>query len=146
MIKSTTAKDYKRVGDKLAYTIVVTNTGTVALTDVKVNDSLVDLTKVTPEESMAADGILEVGETWTYHYDYTVTKADITKGEVTNSVTLSHDTAPDETATVVIKHTPVQDPVPEELPGTGVGKSPLLVILGVGFILAGLGLKRRRLY
>jgi len=49
-----------------------------------------------PTESLNADGVLEVGETWTYSYDYTVTQDDINNdgggdGDIDNTATADTD-------------------------------------------------------
>ena len=63
---------FQREGDEIEYRIVVTNTGQVAINDLTVTDSLVTLTDAMREESLTSDGILEIGETWTYTYTYAV--------------------------------------------------------------------------
>ena len=94
--KTATEDSYDAVGDVLHYTVVVTNTGNISLTDVVVTDSLVDLSAVVPTESMNADGVLEVGETWTYTYTYTVTQADLDAGRVLNKVNASSEETPED--------------------------------------------------
>ncbi|AAM31034.1 hypothetical protein MM_1338 [Methanosarcina mazei Go1] len=69
------AASVKEAGDVITYSIVVTNTGDVDLTNVVVTDSLIDLAG--PVESENKDSVLEVGETWTFTGMYTVTQQDI---------------------------------------------------------------------
>ncbi len=83
-----------RAGDNVTYQIYLTNDGNVDLTNVTVNDTLINLT--TPEESKTDDGILEVGENWTYNVNYTVNQADINSngggdGFLNNTVTVDSD-------------------------------------------------------
>ena len=66
-------------GDVLTYTIKVTNTGNVIISDITVNDELVDLTETIKE--------LEPGKTETYIVSYTVTEADLIEGEIVNTAT-----------------------------------------------------------
>ncbi|NMD37760.1 MAG: Cna B-type domain-containing protein, partial [Christensenellaceae bacterium] len=81
---------YATVGDVLTYTVKLKNTGNLTLEGVTVEDTLVDLSTITPTESMTSDGKLEVGETWTYEYTYEVTQADIDAGSITNEFTANH--------------------------------------------------------
>ena len=80
------------VGDVIEYTIVVTNTGDVDLTEVVATDTLPDGTVVVladPIESVTTNGVLDIGETWTYMTTYEVTEADIVSGApLTNSVSV----------------------------------------------------------
>ena len=62
----------------LTYTIVVVNTGNTSLTNVVLTDALAGGATLTSGDD--GDGVLEVGETWTYTADYTVTQADIDAG------------------------------------------------------------------
>ena len=97
-------------GDELGYTIVVENTGAVSQTGVTTSDVLPDGSNGTlsgPTESITADGVLEVGESWTYTIGYTVSQADIDDGEaLLNTARVVTDQVPgptEDTAT-----TPVQ--------------------------------------
>ncbi|AKB20952.1 DUF11 domain-containing protein [Methanosarcina sp. WH1] len=81
-------------GDVITYRINVTNTGQVNLTNVTVNDSLVNLTG--PTESLNPDSILEIGEIWIYNGTYTVNQTDIYNngggdGFIENTATVSSD-------------------------------------------------------
>src|SRR5665647_559190 len=73
-----------KAGDVINYLVNVTNDGKTDLTNVTVTDSLNSLTEPIP--SMNNDTVLDVGETWTYTGNYTVTQADInSNGTVGNS-------------------------------------------------------------
>ena len=70
------------------------NDGNINLTNVRVTDSLINLKE--PIESKTPDGILEVGEIWTYTENYTVTKAKISSngrgdGVIKNIATVYSD-------------------------------------------------------
>src|SRR5664280_2207160 len=83
-----------KAGDGVTYQIDVNNTGNVNLTNVKVNDPLINLAG--PVESLNANGVLEVGETWTYTGTYTVTQGDINSnggedGFISNMATVTSD-------------------------------------------------------
>ena len=71
---------YKK-GEAISYQIVVTNTGNVDLTDIELEDSLVNLGAQGSIDKLAP------GESRTIAYDYKVTAADVSKGKVVNSVT-----------------------------------------------------------
>ena len=75
---ATPEKDVK-VGDKITYTVKVTNTGNVTVTGITIDDTLVEI------EEAAFD--LAPGEEKTITYEYTVTQADVDAGEVANAVT-----------------------------------------------------------
>ncbi|MDO6590181.1 MULTISPECIES: DUF7507 domain-containing protein [Rhodobacterales] len=85
-------------GQVLTYEVDVVNTGDIPLTDVAVEDTAPDGTVVTltgPVEAGATPevpGQLDIGETWTYSYDYIVTQDDIDAGvPLVNSVTGTTD-------------------------------------------------------
>lgn len=66
-------------GDVITYEIAVTNNGSRSLTGVVIDDPLLEGPNGSleaPIESMSADGVLEVGETWTYLGTYTVQEQD----------------------------------------------------------------------
>ncbi|MEZ4636201.1 MAG: hypothetical protein R2856_14770 [Caldilineaceae bacterium] len=91
---------------------MVRNTGNTSLTGVTVSDPLIsDLSA--PVESLNPDGILEVGETWTYTGSYTVLQSDIDNngggdGDIDNTATVSSDQLPDATdnANVLVTQNP----------------------------------------
>ena len=83
---------------------MVTNDGNVDLTGVSVADPLLEGANGTLRaavESLTADGVLEVGETWTYTGTYTVQQSDINDngggdGDIDNTATVSSDELDDE--------------------------------------------------
>ncbi|WP_113653334.1 DUF7507 domain-containing protein [Pedobacter namyangjuensis] len=88
-------------GQVVPYTITVINTGDAALSNIVVNDSMLAngaLTLTTGDTNNNSK--LDVGETWNYVYNYTVTQADIDqngntalKGVLSNTATVSANTA-----------------------------------------------------
>ncbi|MEL6681887.1 MAG: Ig-like domain-containing protein, partial [Pseudomonadota bacterium] len=85
-------------GQILTYEVEIENIGDIPLTDVAAQDTAPDGTIVTlssPTETGAATNVigqLDVGETWTYSYDYVVTQDDIDAGApLVNSVTATTD-------------------------------------------------------
>jgi uncharacterized repeat protein (TIGR01451 family) len=67
-------------GEIVSYTILVQNTGNQPLTGVNVSDPFVsDLRLVADPASL--DGVLNVGETWTYTATHGVTQAEIDAGQ-----------------------------------------------------------------
>jgi hypothetical protein len=68
-------------GDVINYEFVLKNTGNVALTNVQVTDQFEDdPLQLLSNASVFGDngnGILDVGETWTYKLSHTVTQADL---------------------------------------------------------------------
>src|SRR5690606_28533724 len=69
------------VGDTIAYSFLVTNTGNVTLTGIAVNDPLLAVAPVCPVTTLAP------GASTTCTGSYTLTQADIDNGEVVNSAT-----------------------------------------------------------
>jgi gliding motility-associated-like protein/uncharacterized repeat protein (TIGR01451 family) len=69
-------------GDVLNYTITVTNTGNVALTNLTVSDPLTGLNETL--------GTLNSGEIQSFNTSYTVTQADVNRGYVDNTTTASY--------------------------------------------------------
>ncbi len=76
-------------GYTIEYTVVVTNTGNVTVTDIEVTDSMQDAAITEAETNPEWIGeTLKPGEALTYKYTYTVTQADIdTNGLVGNVAT-----------------------------------------------------------
>jgi uncharacterized repeat protein (TIGR01451 family) len=70
-------------GQVITYTLVVTNTGDADVTGIVPTETYPGAgtgTLSPPTESISADGILNVGETWTYTATYTTTQADVDGG------------------------------------------------------------------
>ncbi|MBZ2196747.1 DUF7507 domain-containing protein [Occultella gossypii] len=154
------------VGDTLAYTFVLTNTGNVTLTGASISDPLVGLTTI-QYQWPAAVGVLTPGESVTATASYVVLADVAATGAVTNTAAAhaatvqGTDVVAEASVTVELDGPPADpgvDPAPgepndgaagggnEDLPSTGtqalagVGAAGLLVALGV--IL--LGVNRRR--
>ena len=86
-------QDVDSPADDITYTITVLNDGNMTLTGVALSDSL--LTLGAPTESGGSgtngDGLLDVGETWTYTAAYDVTQADMDNGgEVDSALTIAN--------------------------------------------------------
>src|SRR5690606_4639450 len=78
-------------GDVLTYTVTVTNTGNIPLSNVVVSDSL-----ITPIGGTTPCATVAVGGACTLIGTYTVTAADVTTGSITNTGTGDSDeTGPD---------------------------------------------------
>ena len=76
---------YDMVGDIINYTITLTNDGNVTV----YNPTMADATATTGPTLVAAsdigsDGVLSVGEVWTYDATHTVTQQDLDNGEYMN--------------------------------------------------------------
>ncbi|MGB9928995.1 MAG: beta strand repeat-containing protein, partial [Methanosarcina sp.] len=84
-----------QAGDVISYTVNITNTGNVNLTNVTVTDSLINLTgPILGDDSPT--GILDIGETWIFTGNYTATQADINTngngtGFIQNTATVKSD-------------------------------------------------------
>ncbi|MDO5712941.1 MAG: S-layer homology domain-containing protein [Tissierellia bacterium] len=77
------APDYKLVaGETITYTFTVTNTGNVTLTDINVVDELKGLSEITWDKTEIAPKEVATGTA-----TYTITQADVDKGQVENSAT-----------------------------------------------------------
>jgi hypothetical protein len=94
------------VGDIINYRIIVSNVGFADLTNVAIDDPLIqfqvppgDSTITGPFESQATDGILEPDETWMYSGSYSVTADDMStdgdgNGQIENIATVTTDEFP----------------------------------------------------
>lgn len=99
-------------GDEVEFTFVSTNTGNVTLSGVTITDPLPGLSDLTFDWSTAtAAGVLAPGESVTATAVYTLTQADVDRGEVEN------------TATTV--GTPPNAYDPEDPDGPGVPQQPV---------------------
>ena len=87
--KSTTNVGFNNPGDVITYTIEIENTGNVTLDNVSIDDSIInpsDLNLVSGDNPGIGD--LDVGETWIYEGNYTVTQDDIDAGTIQNIVSV----------------------------------------------------------
>ena len=84
-----------QLGEEVAYTISVTNSGNVAYSNVKVSDAQTGLNEVI--------GTLAVGETKTYEAKHVITEQDIVAGVYVNTATAKADPIVDGNGT---SHTP----------------------------------------
>jgi len=88
VIDDTDASGTTNAGDTIHYSFAVANGGNVSLTDVVLNDTLLGGPLAGPSAGDAnGNGILDVGETWTYTTDYLIKDADVTNGGVSNDAT-----------------------------------------------------------
>ena len=85
-------------GQQITYEITVDNQGDIPLTNVVAEDTLPDGSVVTlsgqtetgaSDPGTAAPDVLDIGETWTYNYVYTVQPSDFDAGNLTNTVRVS---------------------------------------------------------
>ncbi len=82
------------VDDVIDYTFLVTNEGDVDISNVVVNDTKLGGVISGPASGdVNNNGILNVGEAWTYNASYTVTLADINFGSVVNTAEVDGNTA-----------------------------------------------------
>lgn len=88
IVKSATPTTFAAVGDTVTYAFEFTNTGDVTLTGVTLTDPLAGLS--TPHESFPDQlGVLAPGQSATATATYTVTQADLDRGRIDNTATVS---------------------------------------------------------
>ena len=79
-------------GDRILYTITVTNTGQIALSNITVSDTLHDGNGATLSYDSALSGgsgsPLNPGASYTYQGLYTITSGNVGTGSISNSVTV----------------------------------------------------------
>jgi uncharacterized repeat protein (TIGR01451 family) len=81
------------VGTVISYTIAAKNTGNVTLSSVTLADTLTSGGTLQTVAGVTNDGLLNVGETWTWTASYTVTQSDIDTGSVENVASVTAQTA-----------------------------------------------------
>jgi large repetitive protein len=131
VLKTTTTTSISAPG-AISYSILVTNTGNVALTGVAVVDTLPgggngSVTLVSGDTD--GDGQLDIGEAWTYSAAYTATQADIDAGvALVNNVSVTSTQTPTpatSSATTSITRTPAMS-VAKTTPTTNIGAPGLI--------------------
>ncbi|PQB04807.1 DUF7507 domain-containing protein [Aureitalea marina] len=86
-----------QVGEPIAFSLQLSNTGNQSMSNVVVNDPLLGGELAGPDSGDTdSDGLLNIDETWIYTATYTITQDDIEVGTVTNQATVTA-TAPDQT-------------------------------------------------
>jgi uncharacterized repeat protein (TIGR01451 family) len=145
LVKTANPTTFTAAGQPITYTFVATNTGSVTLSDVTIDDPLPGLSPLTCDPAQPA--VLAPGATLTCTATYVTTEADVDAGKVTNSAT-THGETPNHhrlhhessvTVTVqppVVLDTSTDNPHLGSLPRTGLD---LLAMAGLGFGLLGFG-------
>ncbi|WP_166788995.1 DUF11 domain-containing protein [Cryobacterium sp. TMB1-7] len=110
-------------GDVVDYEFTVTNTGTVALTDVTLADPKPGLSSIEFGIWPGAPGVLEPTQSVTATASYTLTEADVTAGEVSNTATTSGIPP---AGTAVTDEAPALVTLPELTPGISLEKTGVL--------------------
>ncbi|MEF3079945.1 DUF7507 domain-containing protein, partial [Winogradskyella poriferorum] len=78
--------EYSAVGEVINYTITLTNSGNVDVYSPTMVDATADAAPVRGVDAPGNnDGVLDVGETWTYIVSHTVTQTDLDNGSYTNT-------------------------------------------------------------
>ena len=72
-------------GDRIDYTIIITNVGSSTLTNISITDALVNVTN-----QQVGTGIFEPEDTETLNYNYTLLQTDIDAGLVNNQATVTY--------------------------------------------------------
>ena len=103
VVKSSTTSSVTAAGQVVPYKFTVTNTGNVTLTGVTVSDPKCTSAVSGPTGDTNSDSKLQVGETWVYTCNHTVTQAEIDAGgNLTNTVTADSNETPPDTDTLNI--------------------------------------------
>ncbi len=124
------------VGDRIDYTIIVTNDGNVSLTNVTVSDS-----KASPliPQWPGTPGTLLPGQSVIFTGSYTLTQADIIAGRVDNTATAGSNQTSSAQALNEITFAK-----PSLVPTLGKWGTGLMVVIFTLFLIGAIGLRRRR--
>jgi uncharacterized repeat protein (TIGR01451 family) len=83
----------KNAGDRMDYMFTVTNRGGAPLADIQVVDSIIGSAVLDPARSaLDSNGHLPAGAVAVFTGSYTITQADVDRGEITNEATLTATT------------------------------------------------------
>ncbi|WP_373396608.1 hypothetical protein V8V91_17825 [Algoriphagus halophilus] len=83
-------KEYSFVGEVITYEIVLTNTGNASINTITINDPGADsIPTLNAGSDVGNDGILSIGEAWTYTATHAVTQADLDNGTYVNAAAAS---------------------------------------------------------
>ncbi|AJR04730.1 DUF7507 domain-containing protein [Siansivirga zeaxanthinifaciens] len=91
LTKRSSSTSFSTTGFGLPYEFIATNTGNVSISGISINDPLIPNLLQTPIQGtdIGNDGILSPGEAWRYVGAYTTTQADLDRGFVENTATIS---------------------------------------------------------
>jgi len=98
IVKLADLTEISAVGNIINYTVSVANTATFAISNVVVNDALVNLTLGSGDEN--SNGKLDIDEIWTYSGSYTVTQEAVDSYGIDASGVADNDGDIDNTASV----------------------------------------------
>lgn len=80
----------KNAGDRMDYVFTLVNTGSVDLADIVVSDTIIGTPTLDPSQSdVGADGRLPAGGKAVFIASYTLTQADIDRGEISNTANVT---------------------------------------------------------
>ena len=129
IVKSTTTTSITTVGQVIPYTFLVTNTGNTTINAIVVSDPKIP-TVTCPATTLAA------AATMTCSGNYTVTQADITAGQLTNTASVTGTpaggtpiTAVQSNAVVLPGPTTTTTTLPSVLPATGSDPAPMMILM-----------------
>jgi len=125
LIKTGTVVDIDGDGcvESILYTFTLTNTGNVDIDEITLEDDLLGGEVPGPVDGTDAndDGILSVGETWTYEAIYAITQEDIDNANVINQATVNGEIVDTEIVVSDLSHDanldedgPTRTPVPDD--------------------------------
>ncbi|MEE4000731.1 hypothetical protein V1T75_10310, partial [Tenacibaculum sp. FZY0031] len=77
------------VGETITYSFTLTNTGNTTITNVVLTDPMLGGTIALASGDTDNDNLLDVGETWAYSANYTITQTNIDTGSVSNQATVT---------------------------------------------------------
>ncbi|QIG38942.1 DUF11 domain-containing protein [Microbacterium sp. 4R-513] len=142
--KTATAADARwAAGDVVTFSFAVTNTGNVTQTGVEIADPMPGLSQIAYTWP-GQPGVLAPGEAATATATYALTGADVARGTLDNTATVTTDRGTEASDSVRISSTPSPTP---PLPVTGGALAAWLPPLGAGLAALGLALlvvRRRR--
>ncbi|GLU45045.1 gliding motility-associated C-terminal domain-containing protein [Allomuricauda sp. NBRC 101325] len=125
--------------DSILYKFTVTNTGNTNLHEIVIEDEdvlgLVDIPGPTENSDVGMDGILSIGETWTYEALYALTQTDIDNASVNNQASVDAYTV--NTNLLVQDDSHASDPFSDGMTRTPVNIACVNGSAGIGLIKKG---------
>ncbi|MGI9402066.1 MAG: DUF7507 domain-containing protein [Rhizobiaceae bacterium] len=99
-------------GDTISYTVTIVNTGNVSLSGISVADPSAPMTFQTGDDD--SDNQIDPSEIWSYSGSYSLLQSDLDNngggdGDIDNTVTVSSDQLPDQSASTEVTINPAAD-------------------------------------